>query len=195
MKKMTVHEFLNKHEGYASRELRENVRDLNLPENSIIYNPAYTDYGGDVSDKLVIKYIRENYPNNILWETTCYFGENAIIFFNPNLPEDEQLDFEEFSETAEESCILYFEGLEDLWSEFEFEKTWEALSDFYDYAKEYKLCIIKDRKKIFLQKAYDAIAGFFTVLVTGLDYCENSMIEILAEHGVVDRYKNSPRKK
>lgn len=194
MEKMTVHEFLNKHEGYASRELRENVRDLNLPENSIIYNPAYTDYGGDVSDKLVIKYIRENYPNNILWETTCHSGENAVIFFNPNLPEDEQLDFEEFSETAED-CILYFEGLEDLWSEFEFEKTWEALSDFYDYAKKYRLCIIKDRKRIFLQKAYDAISGFFTVLVTGLDYCDNSMIEILAEHGVVDRYKNSPRRK
>jgi hypothetical protein len=67
-------------EGYLSQDLRDDI-----PKDSKYYvNFAYTDYGGDFFDKVCIEYFKENYPNNIVYEDTCYYGQNAIKYLKRN---------------------------------------------------------------------------------------------------------------
>ena len=62
-------------DGYASEELRDEV-----PNGEEVYvSFAYTDYGGDFIDEVVIEYFKKNYKDNIAYESTCYSGQNGII--------------------------------------------------------------------------------------------------------------------
>lgn len=46
----------------------------------IAVNIAYTNYGGTFSEKCLIGYLSENYPNDIISEYTSYDGQNAFVF-------------------------------------------------------------------------------------------------------------------
>lgn len=104
-------------DGYASEELRDEV-----PNGEEVYvSFAYTDYGGDFIDEVVIEYFKKNYKDNIAYESTCYSGQNGIIW---GVPAKEFLE-------AYANYPLGFEDLEEFYSNLEYEKK----TDHIEYMK------------------------------------------------------------
>lgn len=61
----------------ASEELVKMAKEKNSKQ---YINVSYTDYGGTFFDKVLISYLKENYPDNIIVEGSAFNGENAFIF-------------------------------------------------------------------------------------------------------------------
>lgn len=104
---------------YATEFLAMEAKDKN---SDYYLNIAYTDYGGDFFDKVVIAYFKEKHPESIVYENTSFNGENAFIFGNVA------------KEFAEESSryLLGFEDMEDFYYSMEAEIVAESAADFYD---------------------------------------------------------------
>lgn len=73
-------DFSNEQTYVASESLLQEAKDKH---SDIYLNFAYTDYGGSFSDKVIISYFKEYYPENIVHEKTSWNGENAFIFGEP----------------------------------------------------------------------------------------------------------------
>jgi hypothetical protein len=70
--------------GYASDSLREALAEHADTASAFpVVNLAYTDYGGEFFDIVVMDYFIKNHPENIITEKTCYFGRNAFLFGEP----------------------------------------------------------------------------------------------------------------
>lgn len=94
----------NCNEYWATDSLIERAKEK-VGMNERILAVSYTDYGGTFYDKCLIAYIKENYPNNIITETTFYFGENAFIF--GDVLELEDFDSEGFTYSWDFEQYLY----------------------------------------------------------------------------------------
>lgn len=92
--------------GYGTPELKELAKSK---QSDIYINFAYTDYGGDFFDRVAIAYFKENHPDNIVYESTSWNGENAYIFGEIA---------KEFKE-ATDNYLLGFEDIEDYYYEKE----------------------------------------------------------------------------
>jgi hypothetical protein len=145
MEKLTYSQIVTG-QGYLSQELRDSI-----PKNSEHYvNFAYTDYGGDFFDKVCIEYFKENYPDNIVYEETCYYGQNAVIYGKV------ASDF--LKET--ESYLLGFENIEEFFSELESKEKYELIESCSYGDLCHELGIDKDNikesnKERILQALYD----------------------------------------
>lgn len=91
---------MNNKRGCASDSLLE---DAKAKQSNIYINFAYTDYGGDFFDRVSIAYFKENYPDNIVYESTSWNGENAYIFGEIAKKFKEETD----------NYLLGFESMED----------------------------------------------------------------------------------
>lgn len=63
----------------ASESLVQEAKDKH---SDIYLNFAYSNYGGSFLDKVIISYLKEYYPENIVHERTSWNGENAFILGN-----------------------------------------------------------------------------------------------------------------
>ena len=94
----------NCNEYWATDSLIEKAKEK-VGMNERILAVSYTDYGGTFYDKCLIGYIKENYPNNIIRETTFYSGENAFIF--GDVLELEDFDSEGFTDSWDFEQYMY----------------------------------------------------------------------------------------
>lgn len=95
-------DLLNRSTFYASDSLLEMAKEKNA---EVYVNLAYTSYGGEYIDNVIIQYMENNYPDNIISERTSWNGRNAFLFG------DVASNFLEESK----NYILGFEDLEDFY--------------------------------------------------------------------------------
>jgi len=146
--------------------------DVN-PEDFEVIIVEYGDYS-DIYYEAVFKYLKENYPNN----TIICFG--TLFFFNSK-EYPEILD--EFLQETEDYPLGF--GMDDFYSNLEFERVWESLEDFYKTLKEYKHTTFRVGKEEFMRKVYDLAGGYYAVYVFGMDYSEDELIERCRKEGLI----------
>ncbi len=167
MEYITFKEALNG-KGFISYDMRDILKELNLKDDDLIVNFAYTDYGGDFFDKVAIEFFSNNqYKNCFIWEHTSYFGKNAVLFGSI---------VKEFKEVTE-NYLLCFEGIEDLYYTMEGIEEQEGFNSFLNDCKN-KYNFNNDDC---LEWLYTERSGHFSIYPAGIDFCystlENDMIK------------------
>jgi hypothetical protein len=160
----------------ASGDLVDELK-TKISEGDIILNFAYTDYGGDFFDKMIIRYFKENHPESIVLETTGWNGENAFIFGELA---------KQLSESME-SYLLGFEDTESFFSEMENEVRNEGIEYFKSGIDTDKFTVSEEIPDEFIEW----VAGYCNVLNSGLDYSEDEMIEKAIETGFITPIKET----
>jgi len=161
--------------GYYSNRAETALEALELiKDDEIIVNFAYTDYGGDFFDKVAIEYFAEDFPDNIIWEDTSYYGKNAILF-GDIVPE--------FIEETE-NYLLGFRDIEDYFYEREHEEEYK----FYKWL----LDDIKDEYDFDYQKALNWLGeekgGCYAVMPSGVDcYCSELIDELVRKEIIKEK--------
>jgi len=155
---------------FASDELKNELQSK-MKKDDVVIAFAYTDYGGDFFDKVLIEYFEENYPDNIVVENTGWSGQNAFVFGTPA---------EEFVE-ATENYPLGFEDTESYYYEKQYEEEQEGFERFIeDDLRDYDF----DTSEV-MQELNEKFGGYWSVLTTGLDYSYSDMIDHLKEKGLI----------
>ncbi len=77
----------------ASPFLRATLRNI---DTDFVLNLCYSDYGGSFLDRVLIEFFKQEYPENIIFETTSWNGQNAYVFgdISKKIYEDYQDDGE-----------------------------------------------------------------------------------------------------
>jgi len=120
MEILTIEEVSNG-AGAASRELRQKVVELlgKKSQNKVL-NLAYTDYGGTILDKVLIKYYKTHYPKRTWAEDAPFFGENAFVYITPR----EEAELKKYPFPDEEARAIF--------EEIDMEYFLEAIEDVID---------------------------------------------------------------
>ena len=86
----------------------EFVNELKAKNIGPCVNVVYSDYGGTFFDKVLISYMKKDYPNNIIVESSAWSGENAFIFGDilPQLIEDTNTYLLKFETIEEYFCEM-----------------------------------------------------------------------------------------
>ncbi len=161
--------------GYASDELREEILSKLTNDMDKTYHCAYTDYGGDFLDKVFIEYFKECYPDNIVYETTSWSGQNAFIFGNIG-----DTTIQAFIDLTGD-YLLGFDTLEDFHSEMEM-KEFDAFVELvvtdcltgYEFDKDTVISWLREEKY-----------GYYSILTTGIDFSEADLLEELEQAGII----------
>lgn len=159
--------------GYGSDELVELAKSK---QSDIYINFAYTDYGGDFFDRVAIAYFKENYPDNIVYESTSWNGENAYIFGEIA---------KEFKEETD-NYLLGFENMEDYF----IEKEQEMLNALYLFLfEEYneRICTNRDNFIKFLRDNFTNECSY-NVMSTMVDYSPSDVENLLIENNLITSY-------
>lgn len=168
METITFNEFKNGKGFWADRDLF--IKDNPMPDDAVIVNFAYSDYGGDFFDMVAIEYFKEKKEACFTVQNTDYFGKNAILFGQT------AIDFIE----ANKEYPLGYSDLE----EYYYQKTYEAetasFNSFLDYLKgEF------DREKA-MEWMTKNRCGYYSVQPSGdLDFCDGTMEEDLIKAGIL----------
>lgn len=161
--------------GYGTPELKELAKSK---QSDIYINFAYTDYGGDFFDRIAIAYFKENHPDNIVYESTSWNGENAYIFGEIA---------KEFKEETD-NYLLGFESIE----EYYCEKEQEMLDDLYlflynEYVESERICTNRDNFIEFLQENFTNECSY-NVMPTMVDYSPSDVENLLIENNLITSY-------
>ena len=166
MEKITFKDFKNGKGFWVDRE--EDIIILEnegLNDNDIIVNFAYTDYGGDYFDRVVIDYFieetRQDKKVNFLWHKTAYYGKNAIIY--GKLAENFWNDTQNY--------ILGYEGLEDYYFKSQYKIQNEETKNFLNEVKYNDLELTEETKDL----CFPYLLEYFedkSILSSGsIDFC------------------------
>lgn len=139
---------------YASDSLKEKVLEL-CPNGEKFINLAYTDYGGTFVEKVFIQYMKDNHPEFIIYESTFWFGENAIVFGKI------VTDIIE----STKSYLFGFENLEDYFNEKEWEEQIKAAEQYINEND-----IPEEKKELVFDYFRECLVETF-----GVDYSENDL--------------------
>lgn len=175
-----------KHEGFASDGLREQILSELHNDEERTYHCAYTDYGGNFLDKVFIAYFKEKYPNNIVSETTCWNGENAFIFGQFN----KEYGIDKFIEETE-NYLLGFESIEDSYSEMEM----EVFNNFVEEVCEMLETSFTFKKEGLNRWLYENKYGYYSILTTGVDYCESDLVQELVNKNIITKKVSNEKEK
>lgn len=161
--------------GYGTPELKELAKSK---QSDIYINFAYTDYGGDFFDRVAIAYFKENHPDNIVYESTSWHGENAYIFGEIA---------KEFKE-ATDNYLLGFEDIEDYY----YEKEQEMLDELYlllynEYVESERICTNRDNFIEFLRENFMNECSY-NVMPTMVDYSPSDVENLLIENHLITSY-------
>lgn len=104
----------------ASESLVQEAKDKH---SDIYLNFAYSNYGGSFLDKVIISYLKEYYPENIVHERTSWNGENAFIFGEPA---------KELYNLMKVDNVLGFDDLEDYYTEMEYNMITEEAQQYIE---------------------------------------------------------------
>ena len=170
---------------FASEELlakfrkKSGIKDTQLKKPNVIAF-AYTDYGGDFMDKVVIEYFLENYPRNIVVENSAYNGKNAIVWGKPAIEwvettEDYPFGFEDFE-------TFYYDKVykeeETAFSEY----LYELQRDGYELDYDEVLSWLLENK-----------GGYYSVTTQGLDFYADDLTKELLEEGLIEKEEEYAR--
>jgi len=170
MNTVTHEDALNHLKVYASDSLMEELTEKNASKGPVV-NVAYTDYGGDFFDKVLIAYFLAKHPENIITEPTSYYGKNAFIFGDlvPAFVEET------------ERYPLGFEDLEEFFCQMEDEEYTTAIDS-----------ILKDdlNKYTFDPEAVrewfdENFRGWHNITTQGVDYCSSELFDTMEKDGVI----------
>jgi len=162
---------LNERTQYFSTDEMLNELKAKMQPNDVVINFGYSDYGGDFFDKVCIAFFAENYPNNIVKETTYYSGENAFIFGEVAA---------EFLEVTE-NYLLGFDNIESFYYEMENKEREAGIKYFIESLDTDKYEISAEIPSEF----YEYVEGYCNVLTSGLDYSESDMIIKAIKTGLI----------
>lgn len=158
----------------STPELKDSVREK-ISEGEEVLSFSYTDYGGDFFDKVGIEYFIENYPDNIVWEHTCYSGKNGIIFGDV---------VKEFKERTE-NYLLGFDDIESFYYEMTNEVEHENFTRFIeDLKRDY---VVSDGCMDWL---INNRSGYYSVTTQGLDFCYFDLIKVLETEGLITKIED-----
>lgn len=170
MKSITIKDF-KKGEGYSSYNIREDKNILALKDEDIIINLAYTDYGGTFFDKVAIEYFKKYYPNNIIYESTNWNGQNAVLY--GNIVHEFLKEYENY--------ILGFENIEEFYSSME----WELYQNDFEY-------FLKDIQGKYLFNFDDVLdylmenkQGYYNIYPNMIDFNLEDLIEELLKENLI----------
>ena len=159
MQKMTWGQAVERYgrKGYASNSLREElVQRAESASAFPVVNLAYTDYGGDFFDIVVMDYFLERHPENIVAEPTSYSGRNAFLFGEVA---------GRFAEETEK-YLLGFDDLEEYCAEREL--------DEYDF-----------ERKAVLEHLREMYEMNCVITTQGVDYSTREWFEELTREGLI----------
>lgn len=171
MEKLTFKEVMNG-KGFASYGIRDQIKELNLKDDDILVNLAYTDYGGDVFDKVAIQYFSEKYKENIIKENTSWFGENAFLF--GDIAKEFFIAFERYP--------LGFEDIEELYYQMEREAETESFKFFID--DELEDHYLFDRAKV-EEYLLNEKSGYYSWYPSGMDFSTHDLIADLIKQSLI----------
>jgi hypothetical protein len=174
-KKMKKCNLKDRHSFFSSDELINKLKENYTGED--IVNFAYTDYGGDFFDKVAIAFFSENYPDNIVFESTVYGGQNAFIF-GDIVPE--------FLEVTE-NYLLGFDNLEEFYYQMEYKETIDGFKRFIDDMEKYNnLVLCPDG----FDKLMEQRSGYYNIYPSGIDFSESELIKFCINEGILIPAKN-----
>jgi hypothetical protein len=171
----TVNNLDNRSEYYASDDLINELRGKIQP-NDVIVNFAYTDYGGQFIDKVMIAYFSENHPESIVKENTYHFGENAFIFGQV------AADYLE----ANEDYPLGYEDTEEYYMNAESNQEAEDFARFLEDIQKYSGYSVKENALDYLTEHK---GGYYSITTQGVDYSESDLIQFCEEAGIIEKIK------
>ena len=175
MQKMTWGQAVERYgrKGYASNSLREElVQRAESASAFPVVNLAYTDYGGDFFDIVVMDYFLERHPENIVAEPTSYSGRNAFLFGEVA---------GRFAEETEK-YLLGFDDLEEYCAEREldeYDKAFDAfIKDELDGKYEFE-------RKAVLEHLREMYEMNCVITTQGVDYSTREWFEELTREGLI----------
>lgn len=127
-------------------------------------------------DRVAIAYFKENHPDNIVYESTSWNGENAYIFGEIA---------KEFKE-ATDNYLLGFENIEDYY----WEKEQEMLDALYLFLfEEYneRICTNRDNFIEFLRDNFTNECSY-NITSTMVDYSPSDVEKLLIENHLITSY-------
>lgn len=164
----------DRREIYASDGLIDDLYEAGCSgKNCDMVTFAYTDYGGDIFDRICIEYFESNHPESIVWEHTAYFGKNAIIFG--------EIASEFIKET--EDYLLGFRDLESFYSAKTYELELDSFRRFIDdeLANKYDF-----NHENVLDWLMEHRCGYYSLMSSGdLDFCSEELIETLIRNSII----------
>lgn len=169
----------DRREIYASDDLIDDLYEAGCSgKNCDMVTFAYTDYGGDILDRICIEYFESNHPESIVWEDAAYSGKNAIIFG--------EIASEFIKET--EDYLLGFRDLEDFYyattCELELDNFLRFIDD--ELANKYKF-----NHENVLDWLMKYRCGYYSLMSSGdLDFCSEDLIETLIRNSIITTEKN-----
>ena len=168
MEIMTFNEFKNGKGFWADRDLF--IKDNPMPDDAVIVNFAYTDYGGDFFDRVAIEYFKEEKEACFAVQNTSYFGKNAILFGQT------AIDFIE----ANKDYPLGYSDIEDYY----YQKTYEAeIASFSSFLDDLKGEFDMENAMKWMTENR---GGYYSVQPSGyLDFCYSTMEEDLIKAGIL----------
>jgi NAD(P)H-flavin reductase len=155
---------------YASDQLLKDLQARLNPGDTVV-NVAYTDYGGDFFDKVLIQYFEEKHPDSIIVESAGWNGYNAFIF---GAIADELIE-------STDMYLLGFENLEDYYSEKEADQEREDFTRFLNDLDKDKYTVAEDGA----DRLYEKKAGGFNITTQGVDFSERDLIEFCLQEGII----------
>lgn len=161
---------------YASDELIEELKSK-MTEGDTVLNFAYTDYGGDFFDKMIIRYFEEKHPEGIVSESTAWYGRNAFIFGALAVEMSEAID----------RYLLGFGDTEEFYYMMESEERTKGIEGFVSGVDTDKFTISDEIPDQFMEW----VEGYCNILTSGLDYSESSMMEKAIETGYLTPIVNA----
>lgn len=160
--------------GFASDPLREELAAHAAAAAPFpVVNLAYTDYGGEFFDIIVMDYFLKHHPEHIITETTGWNGRNAFLFGDVAAAFIEET----------EKYPLGFENLEDYYytrEKEEYDKTFAsfAAEELRGYAFDPEAVLSHLREK------YESNCN---VTTQGVDHCSGDWVEELTREGLVTK--------
>jgi hypothetical protein len=165
----------------ASEELKEKAKKKIKQGDAILsvsYGKfrtyAYTDYGGDFGDKVLIEYFKKNYPKNIVFESAAYNGQNAILFGKP-VEEFKKLD-----------SAWDFEDSESFYLDLQSEVEEKEFKEFVKHLK-YKKYKVSPKTLDWLLQNRSGYYHMRTFQPFGLDFNSEELENELIEEGLIKK--------
>lgn len=149
------------------------VKEAKAKNSDCYINIAYTNYGGSFVDKCIIKFFKENYPNNIVVEPTSWNGKNAFIFGDIA---------KEFLASGENQ--FYYEGFDDFYYSEKYNEIVKESHYFLENVLKTNLdCYNALTEKVSNDTIINTLIDIFeeqcNVLTNGVDYSEGQVISSL----------------
>lgn len=133
----------------------------------IALNVAYTNYGGTFIEKCIVSFMKERYPEHILYEETSWDGENAFIFG-------------EIVEIIQDKGFLGVDGFEDYFLDKRYKLVSETADELYeDWTRDQEKELTEKEEKECKRLIQESLEYFGHCETFGFDFYEPDIREYI----------------